>query len=179
MKWKRISDGIDRVIDFVGSLMVLTTIVCTSINIFSRWIIGRSLGQLDEISLMAFVWAVYIGMGVLYNNDEHITMDFVLRKLPPKSRLVLTVIDIIIQMVVCVLVTFLAVKLMGRSFIRTTNVCHVPYAFLQLSIAIGFALMMMSLVAKLIKIFTCISRKEDFLALEEAEKLAREEGGEA
>jgi len=178
MNWKRISDRIDRVVDFVGSLMVATTIICTSINIFSRWIIGRSLGQLDEISLMAFVWTVYVGIGVLFNNDEHITMDFIIRRLPGKSRLALTVINLVIELGLSVLMVWLAVKLMGRSFIRTTNVCHVPYAFLQLSIAIGFGLMLLSIVAKLIKIFTCISRKEDYLALEDAEKLARE-GGEA
>lgn len=174
MNWKKISDGIDRFIDIVGCIMVLTTIVCTSINIFSRWIIGRSLGQLDEISLMAFVWAIYIGMGVLYNRSEHITMDFIVQKLPPKSKFILIIIDTVIELFVSALVTVLAFKLMSRSFIRTTNVCHVPYAYLQLAIGVGFGHMVLCLISKLIKQISSIVKKEDYFALE-----ANVEGGEA
>ena len=81
MLWKKISDCIDKVVDIIGSVAVLVTILSTSFNIFSRWFVGRSFGQLDEISLIAFVWTIYIGMGVLYNKNEHICMDFILNKL--------------------------------------------------------------------------------------------------
>ena len=167
MRWQKISDTIDRVVDIIGSLMVLTTIICTSLNIFSRWIIGRSLGQLDEISLMAFVWTIYIGMGLLYNRNEHISMDFIIDKLPYTARIIVTIVDIIIELVISVLVTYLAVKLMGRSFIRTTNVTHVPYAYLQLSIVIGFFLLTVSLISKGAKIICALIKKENPFDLEQ------------
>ena len=161
MNWKKISAKIDKVVDFIGSTMVLITILCTTINIFSRWIIGRSLGELDELSLIAFVWAIYIGMGTLYNTNEHICMDFVIQKLPYKPKLVLTIIDLIIELGMSVLISVLAFKLMSHSFIRTTNVNHIPYAFLQAAIAIGFVLLFISLLAKAIKIISKLIHKEN------------------
>lgn len=159
--WKKISDVIDKVVDTIGSIAVLMTIVCTSINIFSRWFIGRSLGQLDEISLIAFVWAIYIGMGTLFNTGEHICMDFIVNRLPRIPRIILTVINYVIEMGIAVLVTVLAVELMGRSFIRTTNVVHLPYAYLQLAIAVGFCLFAINVLRKLIDMFIDIVHKRD------------------
>ena len=161
MSWKKISDTIDSVIDKIGSFMVLVTIVCTSINIFSRWIIGRSLGQLDEISLIAFVWTVYVGVGLLYNRNEHISMDFVINKLPYTARVIVTIIDLLIELVLSVVVSYLAIKLMSRSFIRTTNVTHVPYAYLQAAVAIGFILLSLSLISRGIRIIRALSKKQD------------------
>ena len=161
MLWKNISDCIDKVVDIIGSVAVLVTILSTSFNIFSRWFVGRSFGQLDEISLIAFVWTIYIGMGVLYNKNEHICMDFILNKLPRVPKLILTLIDMLIELGISVLVTVLAIKLMSRSFIRTTNVIHLPYAYLQLSIAIGFGLLAAVLIAKIIGIIVALVQKED------------------
>ena len=161
MLWKKISDCIDKVVDIIGSVAVLVTILSTSFNIFSRWFVGRSFGQLDEISLIAFVWTIYIGMGVLYNKNEHICMDFILNKLPCVPKLILTLIDMLIELGITVLVTVLALKLMSRSFIRTTNVIHLPYAYLQLSIAIGFGLLAATLIAKMIGIIAALVQKED------------------
>lgn len=149
------------VVDIIGSVAVLVTILSTSFNIFSRWFVGRSFGQLDEISLIAFVWTIYIGMGVLYNKNEHICMDFILNKLPRVPKLILTLIDMLIELGITVLVTVLAIKLMSRSFIRTTNVIHLPYACLQLSIAIGFGLLAATLIAKMIGIIAALVQKED------------------
>ena len=177
MSWNKISGKIDQVINVIGSLMVLTTIVCTTINIFSRWIIGRSLGQLDELSLIAFVWAIYVGVGMLYNRGEHICMDFIILRLPYKPRVVLTILNTMIELVLSVLVTVLTVMLMSRSFIRTTNVNHIPYAFLQLSIGIGFGLLVLSLIAKMIRIFSGLAKKQDIFADTE-NPYAIEEGGE-
>lgn len=169
MSWKKLSDIVDRTVDIIGSFMVLVTIVCTSINIFSRWIIGRSLGQLDEISLMAFVWTVYVGMGLLYTRNEHISMDFIINKLPYTARIILTIVDILIELVVSVLVNYLAIKLMSRSFIRTTNVTHVPYAYLQASIAIGFFLLTISLISRGYRIISAAIKKENPFEGEEIE----------
>lgn len=161
MNWNKILNAIDKVVDFIGCTMVLLTILCTTINIFSRWTIGRSLGELDEISLMAFVWAIYIGMGTLYNRNEHICMDFILQKLPYRPKLILTFVDLIIEFGISALVSYLAFSLMSRSFIRTTNVTHVPYAFLQASIALGFLLLCLSLLVKAGTILSKLIHKKD------------------
>lgn len=146
-KARTLITGIDRIIEFIGATMVIVTIGCTIVNIALRWTIGRSVGELDEISLMAFVWVIYVGMGLLYNTGEHICMDFVVNRLPFLPRIVVTILDMLVELVVGVVITFLAVKLMSNSMIRTTNVTHVPYAYLQLSIAIGFALFSINVAA--------------------------------
>ena len=88
-------------------------------------------------------------------------MDFILNKLPRVPKLILTLIDMLIELGISVLVTVLAIKLMSRSFIRTTNVIHLPYAYLQLSIAIGFGFLAATLIAKMIGIIAALVQKED------------------
>lgn len=158
MNLQKFFKKVDGVIDFVGKISVLLIIACTSINIALRWTIGRSIGELDEISLMAFVWTIYIGMGLLYDCNEHICMDFIVNRLPGKSRIVLTVINMLVELLVSGTITFLAFKLMCKSWNRTLNVTHIPYSFLHLAILIGFMLLIVSVMNKLVKLLCALKQ---------------------
>lgn len=166
MNLQRLFDKIDGIIELLGKISVLLIIGCTSVNIALRWTIGRSIGELDEISLMAFVWTIYIGMGLLNNYNEHICMDFIVNRLPGKGRIVLTLADMVIELIISGAITYLAFKLMCKSWNRTLNVTHVPYSFMHLAILIGFALLMVSVLNKMAKLIWALKQGADPFAEE-------------
>ncbi len=128
----------DTIIENVKCIMGIIMVVSMSVNVFSRWIVGRSFGELDEICLLSYVWLIFIGMRKLYRTDGHLRMTFIVDHLPPVPRQILELINALIIGTVSGYMGYLSVKLMLRSFKRTLNVTHIPYAFAHLAFVIGF-----------------------------------------
>lgn len=145
-KWKKIYAGItkiydfldDRIIENIQCIMGIIMVVSMSVNVFSRWIVGRSFGELDEICLLAYVWLIFIGMRKLYRTDGHLRMTFIVDHLPPVPKQILEIVNALIIGTVSGYMGYLSVKLMLRSFKRTLNVTHIPYAVAHLAFVIGF-----------------------------------------
>ena len=101
----------DKIVYFIGGtgLVVCTGMCCA--NIFMWWFMGRRIAVNDEIALSGLVWATYIGMGLLFKNKAHCTMDFVVDALPPKAKTFVRIItDIAIVVIACITVYFSTTK---------------------------------------------------------------------
>ncbi len=151
--YKKIDKVIDIIIVICSAIMVLALLA----NVVSRLLTGRDYPALNEIALMGFLWITYVGGGQFYRIDAHIRIDFILSHLPAKAREVMEVLISAVSVAVIGYVAFLSWKLMGRSFIRTLNVTHVPYAYMHLALGIGFSIMTLynftDLIVQIINLF--------------------------
>ena len=147
----------DMIIENIKCIMGIIMIVSMSINVFSRWIVGRSFGELDEICLLAYVWLIFIGMRKLYRTDGHLRMTFIVDHLPPVPRQILELINALIIGTVSGYMGYLSVKLMLRSFKRTLNVTHIPYAFAHLAFVIGFTTLTVCVIIEIIRKIVLLS----------------------
>ena len=127
------------------------------INVSSRLLTGREIPVMNEVALMGFLWVTYVASGQFYRINAHIRIDFILSHLPPKVREVMEIMISAINVTVTGYVAFLAWKLMSKSFVRTLNITHVPYAYMHLAIGIGFTVMTLyiffDLIVQIINLF--------------------------
>ena len=131
----------DKIILNLQAIMAGIMVICMSINIVSRWTIHHSLGELDEIALIAYLYLIFIGMCRLYRTDGNIAMNFFTERLHGLPKKLLLLFDMLVIGSVSGYMTYLSYKIMMKSFNRTLNITHIPYSFTHLAFLIGFSLL--------------------------------------
>ena len=148
----------DKIILNLQAIMGGIMVVCMTVNIVSRWIISRSLGELDEIALIAYLYLIFIGMCRLYRTDGNIAMTFFTERLHGLAKKILLLFDMLVVCSVSGYMTYLAYKLMMKSFNRTLNITHIPYSYTHLAFVIGFSLLALCTLFNIIRqIITIVS----------------------
>ena len=123
----------------IGSVGIVLTVGCSAYNILSIWVVGKRSPSLDEFSLFSLVWIVYIGMGLLYKRNEHVTMDFVVELLPGVCKTIFRILNDIIIMLISGVTCYFAWKLSIKSFDKLLMITKIPYFFCDIVAVIGYA----------------------------------------
>jgi TRAP-type transport system small permease protein len=71
----------------LAALVVIT--VALSVQVFTRYFLGISVGHTDEIAQAALVWMTFLGAAFLYRERGHIEVDLLVRMLPNRVAAVL------------------------------------------------------------------------------------------
>ena len=135
---KRIEAIFEKVLDFITCVVFGIMVLCTTFNIFSYWFLNRRYGQFDEIVLALFMWVTFTCLGVLYRHDEHIAVTFLLDGRKPRVQLIMKIINDLFVVVTSIIFTYYAYKLTMRSFNKYTSLLKIPYAYIDLSVVIGY-----------------------------------------
>lgn len=141
---------LDKGIDFIGCISFACILVFTSSNIAFAWFFDMRYPQIDELVNTFFVWVTYVGAGLLYKNDEHISVDFIVRMLPAKLQRVCDIFVDIFSLFISVIMTKLAWQLAAKSFNKTTPVMHIPFTVIDFALVIGFFTLAAYIIAKLV-----------------------------
>ena len=83
---------INRIIEFLLVTIFALLVVDVLWQVFSRYVIGQSYSFTEEFARFALIWLSILGAAYLNGSREHLSMDFLLRKLDPerlKNRLVI------------------------------------------------------------------------------------------
>ena len=85
--WNRAVVSLSNTVDRVCThAFVITTVLFGFImlmGVFFRYVLNKSLLWSDEVSLMVFIWAIFLAIASGYLHDKHVNTDVFVRKLPP------------------------------------------------------------------------------------------------
>ena len=141
--YNKIADFLDKIVYVIGGSGLIVCAAMCGANILMWWFAGKRIAINDEVSLFGLIWATYIGMGTLFRLNGHCTMDFVVKTLPPKGQAAIRIFTDIIIAAVCVLTVYFSWKLAAKSFNKKLVLTKIPYFYVDISITIGFAHMLM------------------------------------
>lgn len=136
--YKKIADFLDKIVYLIGGSGLIICAGMCGANILMWWFMGKRIAICDEVSLFGLVWATYIGMGILYRQNAHCTMDFIVKAMPPKARTVVRVLTDIVIIVVSVLTAYYSWKLGMKSFNKKLVLTKIPYFYVDISITVGY-----------------------------------------
>jgi tripartite ATP-independent transporter DctM subunit len=77
---------VDRIIETICVLLMLVAVVVACLQVVLRYGFRAGLPWPEELATWVFAWAVFLGMAVATGRDAHISIDVVLRLLPPRGR---------------------------------------------------------------------------------------------
>lgn len=141
----KLSEKILFVLDRIGRLDVLVStttmfgIVCISTwGVFTRYLLGRPVGWVGELSLILFIWLTFFGMSILARRGEIVNIEFLLNHFPDKLSFFIKKIFSTLLFVCCLaVIIYLGFKLTFFSHDRLTASLRIPYSYVYLGIPLG------------------------------------------
>ena len=109
----------------------------------------------EEISRLTMVWAVFVGASTLVRYDEHIRVTILTDLMPRSGQRVARIITLVFLMVLTTWVFWNSLPAVlnslhsGRS---TGSMLDIPSWWMQSSLTVGFALMLLQILAELARI---------------------------
>jgi TRAP-type transport system small permease protein len=80
---------VDRALDVALGASVLLAALTIFAQVVLRYGFNRPITWGDEFAVMIFAWTVFIGAAVVQRDDSHLSMDSLVRLLPPRAAFVL------------------------------------------------------------------------------------------
>jgi TRAP-type C4-dicarboxylate transport system permease small subunit len=82
--WERRADA---VLGIAASALLLMMMVLTFADVVARYLINHPIRGAFEITELTLLVLIFAGLPLVSHADEHVTMDFIDRILPPRARL--------------------------------------------------------------------------------------------
>lgn len=81
MKMTKVYHAINRAIEFFLVTIFALLVIDVLWQVFSRYVLGQSYSFTEEFARFAMIWLAILGAAYLNGKREHLTMDFLVRKL--------------------------------------------------------------------------------------------------
>ncbi len=133
-------------------LFVLFTVMVfvVFVNVVARYIFNSSIIESEEIARYSFVWASLLGAVLALNENEHIGVDLVVRKLPASLRKFVLVFANLCILFFTGICTWYGYVLAESTFGWPSPATRIPYGIIGLIIPISFLAMFIIVIRKTI-----------------------------
>lgn len=115
--------------------LLLALIVSVSVNVVGRAVLNNSVPWADELARMLFIWLIFIGAAAAFARYEHIAVDILVRRLPPRAAHMLYLLQhIIVTLLMGVIIwggSLVMVRASGR-----TAILNVPWNLVNVSVVL-------------------------------------------
>ena len=116
-------------------------ILLTGTNVIFRYVFSKPIPWTEEVTLLLFVWLIFLGMATAMKSDTHIGVDYFVEKLSGKARIVAELFRIIVMYIGIVYVLiFLAIIFMSNVTGKVTPILGISYQVINISVVIGAVL---------------------------------------
>jgi len=82
---KKIYEVINRMIEYVLIFIFALLVIDVLWQVFGRYVLGQSFSFTEEFARFALIWLAILGAAYLNGKREHLSMDFLLRKLTSEA----------------------------------------------------------------------------------------------
>lgn len=137
--------------EIVCSLALFITIFSIVINIILGAVTGQRYGQLEEISIVGFVWITFMGVSAVYKYNSHICIDFLVNALPKRVQDIIDLFIYVLLILFNVYLVSIAWELALSATEKTTPLLGISYFFIDLSVVIGFSCMTIRTIIDLVR----------------------------
>ena len=120
MKMMRIFTNIfNRTINLMvilAGILLIFTMLSISMGVASRYLFGRPMGWVVEISEYSLVYITFLVAAWVLKREGHVKMDLVFNRLSPRTQHMMSIITSIISAIVCFILFWYGVKVTWELF---------------------------------------------------------------
>lgn len=153
----KINDAIFMVVKYVLTYALLITTALAFIQIVSRYAIGFSYAELDELSLHMFAWLISMGVAFAFRAKAHLGITALTRHLNGRVKLIVETF-IIVSMIIFLLTVFASgISFAKLGMLQETPALYLPLGYIYASLPFGAALCIIVFIEDL---YLLLSRKQ-------------------
>ena len=154
---KRLLWVVKNIEELISGTTLTVMVVITTINVFCRSLLRSPIQWAEELAIICLVWSTFTGAAVCYKRRAHLGIDFVIDRFPYRIRRVMRQILCLVLLLFFCFMTVLSLIFALRAE-KTTAYFHLNYAFLYISVTIGF--LSMSIYSVIFLIMSFVRPKE-------------------
>lgn len=79
-------EGFFKALELIVAVLVFVLTTVSFFHLVSRYFLGKSSAGIDELTRLAFVWSVSIGIALAFRSKAHLGITALLNKVPPDKR---------------------------------------------------------------------------------------------
>jgi len=129
-------------------------VIIVFINVVARYVFNSSIVESEEIARYCFIWASLIGAVLALEKGEHISVDFVVKMLPPAIQKWTLVAGNVLIMILAGISIRYGWILAASTFGWPSPATRIPYGYIGLIIPITFLAMFVILIRNTVNILS-------------------------
>ncbi|MDR2390389.1 MAG: TRAP transporter small permease subunit [Planctomycetota bacterium] len=137
---------------WLTAILLLAIALLVFLSAIARTL-GHPLNWAVDISMLIFAWMVFLGGDVVIRETNLISVDLFQNMLPPAFRKWLNVVFYLMMIVFLLILVRYGIPLLIQNWKRMFQATEISYSWCTLSVPVGSALMIVSLSAKLLRMF--------------------------
>ena len=141
-----------RLVRVTVGVLLTASVILNFCNIIGRYIFHAPIVGASEIMLFFMIAIVFLGCGAVAWEGRHIKMDILLDRFPKRLQYALRIVIEIVALIVSLVVIDLAIPVIQHlaMFDERSQAANVPLAIPQAFVAIGFALVILGTIGRLL-----------------------------
>lgn len=136
--------------EILASGFIIFTTLLVLVNIFMRYFLKTGIPWSEEVATTSFVWAVFIGAAAAYKRNQHIGIDILVKRFGGIRRETIQIVADLIMLCIMVFIAILSIQYIQVTYRKPTPVLAMSSAWISSAIPVGFILMVIRSVQKLI-----------------------------
>jgi TRAP-type C4-dicarboxylate transport system permease small subunit len=90
---KLLSQALEASQIWIANVLLCFMVLAIGIEVTSRYVLGHSYAQLEELATLALVWMTFLVIGAVHRRGEHILVDFLPNRLGAKGGVTIAIIS--------------------------------------------------------------------------------------
>jgi TRAP-type C4-dicarboxylate transport system permease small subunit len=111
--YKRLLHRIGAVEQWAGIALIVLIVVAITVQVFTRYALGRPIAWVEESATYAFIWMVFVGASLGLKQGRHILIATFGAHLPPRVAAALRLLVWLLVLTLLVVLIVQGVKVMG------------------------------------------------------------------
>jgi TRAP-type C4-dicarboxylate transport system permease small subunit len=131
---------IERLLDVVLGLMLLTLALALFYQVFGRYVIGRAPAWTEEVARMLVAWMAMLGTGACLRNGGHVAVGVLVNSVTPRVRSILLAIRDIAVMATAGVMGWAGVRFAMLNADQESAALEIPMSIPYSAMALGAVL---------------------------------------
>ena len=111
--YKRLLDRIGAVEQALGNGLILLIVVAITVQVFTRYVLGRPIAWVEESATYAFIWMVFVGASLGLKLGRHILIETFGKLLPARAAAGLRTLVWILVLATLVVLVHQGIRVIG------------------------------------------------------------------
>jgi TRAP-type C4-dicarboxylate transport system permease small subunit len=149
-KARRLAEGLTRVTETIGALLMLAIVVVNFLQVFFRYVLFEPLGWTEEAMRYSVAWLTFLLAGAVLYRGEQLSIDLLANVLPASLRRVQSITVLLLIAAFCLILVAYGLPQAIRNLQQLSPSAQIPMIVPYLSIVAGGLLMLVKAVCLMI-----------------------------
>jgi TRAP-type C4-dicarboxylate transport system permease small subunit len=150
---KNFFDYVYKAGEILAAVAFISLCVSVSVQVIARYIFNHAFGWGEEFPIFIFLWVSFLAAAVAYRDGDHLSVDFIVEKYPPKVRRVVHYITLLLSLAFVLLIVYFEGRMTWATRTSTFVVMKISKAFCYIGIPASGLLLAVFIIEKLMKTY--------------------------